>query len=106
MANDRLYIGNRETKEHVFVDKGWGCGWDGGHFDAEKIQEFLRGTVQDGNGGKPTVLEFFSEKSKCCEDYLQNGQMLVRGENGGFEWQTEEDRNKKRAEKLAAKKKD
>ncbi|MBK8225397.1 MAG: hypothetical protein IPK73_30655 [Candidatus Obscuribacter sp.] len=82
MANDRLYIGNIETKEFVYVEKGWGCGWDGSRFDGELIQAFLEGQTNDGHGNAPTNLVMFSECSDCYNDFLDNGLMFVRSGNG------------------------
>lgn len=88
MANDRLYIGNKIDKTYVFVENGWGTGWTGGHFDGDLIAKFLSEVWEDGNGGGPTCLEFFSEESESYMDYIKNGECLVTTDAGGFEYKS------------------
>lgn len=78
MANNRLYFGNTETKEYIFLEKGWGCGWEGGWFDGELIRLFISNAFHEGEIGQDTNLIFFTEYSKCFDDFVDNGKQITK----------------------------
>lgn len=73
MSNNRLYIGNKKTKEYIFIEKGWGSGWTGDWFDADALKEFLQEQFEEGSEQKDTDLVFFTEQSDMYADFIDNG---------------------------------
>jgi hypothetical protein len=73
MANNRLYIGNKETKEWVLLCKGYGGGWEN-IFSADKVNEFLSNQTDEGFLGGSTNLILFTEyDEEVYNDFVENG---------------------------------
>ena len=77
MANNRLYIGNVKTKDYMFVEKGWGLSWNGGHFAPKLLEYFLENTHDEANVGDKTNLIFFTENDECFDDFHHNGNKIT-----------------------------
>jgi hypothetical protein len=71
MANSRLFLGNKETKEYIFVEKGWGVYWNGGWFNSVEVQAFI---MYGDTCGDETDLIFFTEFCDCYSDFMENGE--------------------------------
>jgi hypothetical protein len=74
MANNRLYLGNKETKEWIFVEKGWGVWWNGDKFNCDKVRAFIIYGTSEANVGDKTDLVFFTEYDECYDDFMKNGE--------------------------------
>ena len=72
MANNRLYVGNRKTKEYSFLSKGFGTGWvaeDAG----KNLENFLDNTHTFGESNfDDTSLFFFTEQSEEWDEILDD----------------------------------
>ena len=77
MANNRLYLGNRETKKWIFVEKGWGSFWNGGKFNAKKIHAFIVYEGDGANVGEKTNLIFFNETDDIYDEFINKGEMFI-----------------------------
>lgn len=65
MANNRLYVGDNVSEEYIFIEKGWGAGWDGDYFNCELFKSFISSRIKEGGLSEDTNLFFFTEQS--CE---------------------------------------
>jgi hypothetical protein len=72
MANNRLYIGNKETKQYVLLSKSMGGGWSG-VFNPDKFEYFLNDQTDEGFLGGSTNLVLFTEYDEIYDDFRQNG---------------------------------
>lgn len=73
MANNRLYIGDMSTKEYIFLEKGWGSGWDGDWFNADLFKEFIRDRYEEAEVGTKTSLVFFTEYDNIHDWFITHG---------------------------------
>lgn len=72
MANNRLYIGDSLSKEYIFIEKGWGAGWDGSWFDDKLFYEFISTRYDEGQAGQSTNMFFFTEFDERFSDIINN----------------------------------
>jgi hypothetical protein len=81
MANNRLYIVDKSTKEFLCIAKGDGCGWAVGNYDL--YSRFMNERFNDGNEG--TNLLIGTENDDKFFD-----KWIVKGKNyntkGGWEY--------------------
>jgi len=54
MANNRIYLVDTETKEHLCIAKGWGCGWSVGNIDL--YDEFMKTRYSDCGDGTALII--------------------------------------------------
>ena len=76
MANNRLYLGDSSTKEYIFIEKGWGSGWDGSWFDDKLFYEFISSRYNEGQVGQSTNMFFFTEYDDNFNHIINNWKQL------------------------------
>lgn len=77
MSNNRLYIGNKETLEYIFLEKGYGDGWVCGWFESELVKIIIaRNTYFESNLGGKTNLVFFTEYDELHDIFMSKGKKL------------------------------
>ena len=59
MANNRLYIGNRDEAEYCLIAKGFGNGWRG--IKTKTLEKFLNDRISETDVGGKTSLFLFTE---------------------------------------------
>lgn len=69
MANNRLYIGNKRTKEKVMIAKGFGSGWE---LREERVTKFIENfeNINESDVGKKTDLVLFTEYDDELFEYF------------------------------------
>jgi len=72
MANNRLYLADSKAKEYIFINKGFGAGWDGGWFDASLFEGFISERYNEGEAGGQTYLFFFTEYHEMADEIFAN----------------------------------
>lgn len=91
VSNNRLYVGNLETRQWVFIEKGWAAGWSGGWFVNERVTRFREFIAKDmvaiAEFGGRTNLVFFTEYDIALHHWF-----MRMGENGPGqkEWKPDE----------------
>lgn len=79
MANNRLYIGNKETKQYAYLTKGYADGWDA--YNSEGLKNnFLNfieqtDTFKESNNGK-TNLFFFTEADDIWDEAMEEWEKI------------------------------
>lgn len=71
MANNRLYVADRLNKEYIFIEKGWGAGWTGDHFDSELFTKFISSRYDEGDLQNDTNLFFFTDQSPFYDEIIE-----------------------------------
>lgn len=76
MANNRLYLVDKETKEYVILAKGWGNAWSGSLLDNEKhrskIISFLESRFDDDDSNSNLIMGHEND-TEFMDEYIVNG---------------------------------
>jgi hypothetical protein len=76
MANNRLYLVDKETKEYVILAKGWGNSWSGSLLDSEKhrskIIRFLESRFCDNDHNSNIIIGHENDEV-FYNNYILNG---------------------------------
>jgi hypothetical protein len=75
MANNRLYLVDTLTNEHILLAKGWGAGWV--LKDAELLEKFLEWMFNEGEENKGTSLMLGTENDEeFMKKYIDVGERI------------------------------
>ena len=87
-VNNKLFIGNKATKQYKCVGVSVGLGWK--DIDTQELIRFIsEAELSETDVGGKTNLVFFTEYDDLHEVFLQNGEYVKDGDAISFEWPTD-----------------